>query len=245
MAVQFMATIQRWIGLSTDTKPTVAPVGSTIFEYDTKIPHITPDGGTTWVPQSASPIQSYGTPLTFQIIVPGDVPAGISADIYTYNQRTIAYESGGVYVMKVGDTVEGAISGATAVIVARTITGGNDAGGTAEGVLTLKCQVGTLQAENLNVEANNNVATIAGNSAAYDPAEIHSGADAKCAFLSVEAEDALFTFDGTLPGQTSGNGHILIAGDSMVIYGADAIQSFRCMNETAATATIVKVTCFF
>jgi hypothetical protein len=49
MAVQLVTTIQRWIGLSTDTKPAVAPVGSTFHEYDTKLTYITYDGGTNWV----------------------------------------------------------------------------------------------------------------------------------------------------------------------------------------------------
>jgi len=35
MAVRLEATIQRWIGLSTDTKPTGPPVGSTFYEANT------------------------------------------------------------------------------------------------------------------------------------------------------------------------------------------------------------------
>jgi hypothetical protein len=243
MANHFIATIKRWAGLSTDTKPTDAPVGSTYLEYDSQQLYMTPDGGTTWVVKNPSPIQSYGTPLTFQIIAPASTPTGIGADIYTYNQRTIAYTSGGVYVMKVGDMVVGAIGGATAVIVGRTITGGTDAGGNAAGVLTLKAQVGTFQAENLNVEGNANVATIAGNSAAYDPGELHSGAVAKAAIISVEDQSALVTFDGTLPGQTSDNGHLMIDGDSIVLYGA--IEDFRCIDAVDLSNTAVKVTCFF
>ncbi len=48
MAVAMMATIQRWTGLSTDTKPTTAPTGSTFFEYDSKDTYITYDQGTNW-----------------------------------------------------------------------------------------------------------------------------------------------------------------------------------------------------
>lgn len=57
MAVQKMATIKRWIGLSTDTKPVAAtsavPVGSTFYEYDTKLCYITYDG-TNWTPYEYS-----------------------------------------------------------------------------------------------------------------------------------------------------------------------------------------------
>lgn len=51
MTAQLVTTIQRWIGLSTDTKPTSAPVGSTFWEYDTKLRYVTYDGGTNWVPK--------------------------------------------------------------------------------------------------------------------------------------------------------------------------------------------------
>ncbi len=47
MAVKLMATIQNWIGLSTDSKPTGVAVGSTFLEYDTKLRYITYDG-TNW-----------------------------------------------------------------------------------------------------------------------------------------------------------------------------------------------------
>lgn len=49
MAYIFIATIQRWVGLSTDTKPTGVPVGSMAWERDTKLMHISYDG-TNWTP---------------------------------------------------------------------------------------------------------------------------------------------------------------------------------------------------
>lgn len=51
MAVKFIASISRWIGLAADTKPVAAsasvPVGSTFYEYDTGVTYITYDG-TNW-----------------------------------------------------------------------------------------------------------------------------------------------------------------------------------------------------
>lgn len=46
MAVKLIATIKRFIGLSTDTKPTDVAVGSTFFEYNTKDRYIY--NGTNW-----------------------------------------------------------------------------------------------------------------------------------------------------------------------------------------------------
>ena len=51
MTVQLMTTIQRWTGLSTDTKPTSVPVGSKFFEYDTNKMFMTYDG-TNWIRES-------------------------------------------------------------------------------------------------------------------------------------------------------------------------------------------------
>ena len=44
MTVRRLSTLNRYIGLSTDGKPTDAPVGSTFFEYDTQIMYIIQDG---------------------------------------------------------------------------------------------------------------------------------------------------------------------------------------------------------
>ena len=52
MAVKKIATIQRWLGLSTDTKPTAPDVGSTFIETDTGIDWIY--NGYAWVPDSVT-----------------------------------------------------------------------------------------------------------------------------------------------------------------------------------------------
>ena len=78
---------------------------------------------------------------------------------------TLSYTSGGTYQLKSGDVITGATGGATATVVSLTLASGTFAGGDAAGVLTLVEQVGTFEAENLNVGANSNVATIASDSA--------------------------------------------------------------------------------
>lgn len=80
--------------------------------------------------------------------------------------RELAFTSGGTYVTKVGDTITGATSAATAVITRVQVTSGTFAGGDAAGYLTFASQTGVFVAENLNVGGNPNVATIAANSVA-------------------------------------------------------------------------------
>jgi len=81
--------------------------------------------------------------------------------------RRLAYTSGGTYQIQEGDVITGAISGATATVTRITLTSSVDATtGLAEGWIFFASQTGTFQAENLNVGANLNVATIAGNSSA-------------------------------------------------------------------------------
>jgi len=80
--------------------------------------------------------------------------------------RTLAYTSGGTHEVVVGDTLTGAMSGATARVVSLTLTSGTWAVGDAAGTLTLCDQTGTFQSEDLNEGANSNVCTVGGDSAA-------------------------------------------------------------------------------
>lgn len=80
--------------------------------------------------------------------------------------RMVNYTSGGTYVIAEGDVITGAVSGATATVRRVILGNGGWGAGTAEGYLVLSGQTGTFGAENLNVGANLNVATIAGNSTA-------------------------------------------------------------------------------
>lgn len=52
MSVTLITSIKRFVGLSTDTKPSAVPAGSTYFAYDTQAMYITPDDGSTWVLKS-------------------------------------------------------------------------------------------------------------------------------------------------------------------------------------------------
>lgn len=79
---------------------------------------------------------------------------------------TIDFTSGGTTEIAEGDTITGATSAATATVERAIVTSGSWAGGDAAGRLILSGQTGAFQAENLNVGASTNIATIAGDSAA-------------------------------------------------------------------------------
>lgn len=72
---------------------------------------------------------------------------------------------GGAYEVVVGNTITGATSGATGIVRKVVLKSGTWGAGTAAGKFMIDTQVGVFVAENLNVGANLNVATIAGNSA--------------------------------------------------------------------------------
>lgn len=78
--------------------------------------------------------------------------------------RTLAFTSGGNTEIFAGDTIEGATSGATAVVSKVILLSGNWGTGTAEGVLFLSSQTGTFVAEEINDGVAANDATIAGDS---------------------------------------------------------------------------------
>jgi hypothetical protein len=122
--------------------------------------------------------------------------------------RRVAYTSGGTYQLQVGDTITGAISGATAVVTRVTLTGQSDVTtGLASGFIYFATQTGVFQAENLNVGAHLDVATIAGNSSALTlPAAgryeglMHNfyALSSSNRFYGVNGVGSAFEFDGTV-----------------------------------------------
>jgi hypothetical protein len=80
--------------------------------------------------------------------------------------RELAFTSGGTYVPEEGDVITGATSGATATLTRVVVESGDWTTSDAAGRFIFASQTGTFVAENLNIGANLNVATIAGNSSA-------------------------------------------------------------------------------
>jgi hypothetical protein len=78
----------------------------------------------------------------------------------------LSFTSGGTYEISEGDTITGATSTETAVVTRVVLESGSFAGGDAAGRLVMASQSGAFVAENLDVGANPNVATIAGDATA-------------------------------------------------------------------------------
>jgi|TARA_Y100000034_G_C6836823_1_gene378267 hypothetical protein len=79
-------------------------------------------------------------------------------------QTELVFTSGGVAEPAVGDIIEGATGGATAVIDVITLTSGTWAGGDAAGYMSISRQFGSFEAENLDTVDQANIATIAADS---------------------------------------------------------------------------------
>jgi hypothetical protein len=89
---------------------------------------------------------------------------------YTVRIRRLAFTSGGVTAIAVGNTITGATSAATAKIMSVELSSGSWAAGDAAGEFIIESQAGTFQSENLNVLGlPANAATIADNSTQYGP----------------------------------------------------------------------------
>lgn len=83
MTVALITTIQRFIGLSTDTKPTGVPAGSTYWAYDINVLYQTYDG-TNWTPKDIKSIILAGTIDLHQ--------AAASYDLFTATGGTVYVE---------------------------------------------------------------------------------------------------------------------------------------------------------
>lgn len=121
--------------------------------------------------------------------------------------RELSFTSGGTYVVDEGNTITGAISGATAVITRVVLESGSWAGGNAAGRFIFASQTGTFQAEDLNVGATLNVATIAGNSSAITLSPLgtykcvtnnFTGSTDTERMYGCNGVDRAFEFDGTV-----------------------------------------------
>ena len=80
--------------------------------------------------------------------------------------RELSFTSGGATEITEGQTITGATSAATAVVTRVVVESGTWGAGTAAGRFIFASQTGTFQAENIDVGASANLATIAGDSAA-------------------------------------------------------------------------------
>lgn len=113
--------------------------------------------------------------------------------------RQLAFTSGGTYEIQEGDVITGATSGCTATITRVRVTSGDWTTGDAVGFLIFASQSTAFVAENLNVGANLNVATVAGNSTANSlPAGGRYEFDVE-AFSEIGSEKRIYGVNGVGP----------------------------------------------
>lgn len=141
---------------------------------------------------------------------------GLLADLYKSTSSgwvqvplgfELSFDSGGAYVISEGDVITGATSGATATITRVVLESGSFQGEDSTGRLIFASQTGTFQSENLNVGANLDVATIAGDSSAitlvpsgrYEMVlENFGGAAGARRIYGADGKNRAFEFDGTV-----------------------------------------------
>lgn len=120
--------------------------------------------------------------------------------------HSLAFTSGGTTEISEGDTITGATSGATATVARIVVQSGDWAAGDAAGYMTLAGITGTFSAENLNVGASTNLATIAGAPVAntipaggryFFVAQNFYGAESARALYGCNGVGPAFEFDGT------------------------------------------------
>ena len=121
--------------------------------------------------------------------------------------RELVFTSGGVYEPVEGDVITGAISGATATIRRVCLRSGTFAAGTAAGSLIIDTQVGNFVAENLDIPAHLNSATVAANSTVISFAPSgrfefvnwnFGGASGTNRMYGCDGKSRAFEFDGTV-----------------------------------------------
>jgi len=96
---------------------------------------------------------------------PSDLHEQMFADIVENiigDKWVVDFTSGGTHEPVVGDTIEGATSGATGYIEAVEVSSGAWADGDAAGDITIRRKNGVFQAENVDIGTNSNVFTIDG-----------------------------------------------------------------------------------
>jgi hypothetical protein len=120
---------------------------------------------------------------------------------------TMPFTSGGVTEITAGQTITGATSGATAVLTRVVKTSGTWAGGDAAGYFVMASKTGNFVAENINVGASPNLATVAANAVATTlPAggryelQVYNfyGTSGSLALYGVNGVGKAFEFSGTV-----------------------------------------------
>jgi hypothetical protein len=191
-----------------------------------------------------------GQALNHQKIIPGNTATRLSASCYEYLEFNLLCD--GVDAGSTAPVAEGWIvgqtSGARAVIISATLTAGAYGNANARVTLRLKSVSGTFAStENIGYGANLDHFTVRVDTTQIPIAEdyMYKGMLAKAILISVYANTALCIWNGSTPDQTSLIGQPMIANSSVMIQDANSIRNFKCIDYTAASASVVQVSFYF
>ncbi len=197
----------------------------------------------------------WGSPKTFQRIVPGNNACGaISTSVY-YNEWTVAFTGAGTTATAVGSWIVGATSGVVAEVVAITVATGTFAGGDAAGTMRLRSKyhptgvtTNWTSGENWKIAAGSDEGTftlLPKLSPRTDKSAFPIGTPAKCALVMVLTNTALIDLDGGIPDQTALAGIAIKDGGSILLRDIEEILNFKCIDYVASSASVVDIQYFF
>ena len=155
----------------------------------------------------------------------------------------IEFSSGGTTEIVEGNKIVGATSSATAYVCGISLYMGTWAGGDASGILFLRDVSGTFQAENLNVGAGSNLATIPG-----APRECkYAGMKPVSAFIMAKTAAVNFTLSGAVPTLAAGTdiGIYLAENISYLIQGFDNVKNFQAINTVNGSGGVLRTILFY
>ena len=158
--------------------------------------------------------------------------------------KMVPFSSGGTTEIVAGNIVTGATSTKTAYVVATALFNGTWAGGDASGVLFLKDPSGTFQAENLDVGATSNLATIP---SALLSTTGFAGRSALAALITPKSYAVNYTVTPESPTVTAGTdlGVYLDTGFYHIIEGLDDVKNFKAINAVASSGAVIRFTLFY
>jgi hypothetical protein len=179
-----------------------------------------------------------GLALTWQKITPGNTATAIDASIYKYEERTLAFTSGGTAELTAGKVIRQ--SGVQAVIKSVTVATGTWAGGDAAGTFTLHSQVGAFTAGSIYTGAGSDDATVAGDSTAAT-ATGYGDMYAKKLLIEVLDNTAMITIGPVLADQTYKMGLHIPALGTLEIYDRNQMKECKVIDAVSGSASNIIV----
>ena len=188
-----------------------------------------------------------GIPLTHQKVTPGNTITSLSEYCYKYRCFRLNFNDADVEIA-VNDWVVGASSGATAKVRYIYSSGWSNGSGYAiidswNGTAWTNDEEIKVAAGSTMANVNQAAAIVEATDAEYDSAgvRIYKHLEARTALVVCYANTALIDDTGGKPDQTALIGTPMVANSSYLMKSYDAIKRFKCVDYTAASASILQV----